>query len=511
MAEKSGFFDANLVNGVYDRTYLADSFAKYFASFIGNGVFGDKLNELIVTQAATAGMKIEVSSGMGWINGYWYENTSNLSLNIDVADGILNRIDCIVLRWSKSDRSINVVVKKGTFASNPTTPTLQRDADVYELKLAEINVNAGITSIAQANIKDTRLDTNDCGFVTSLIEQIDTTEFAELFNSTLKSLEAKTKDLIMFMVNKLGDVVEDENAFASLVLKVNDIISETALSKQTLGYDKKNMIPHPYVHTTRTANGITWTDIGDGTIRVNGVAVGNSYFTLYSGECFAPGKYIVSSEADVNGKHYIYIRYLDKITGDNVGTSVYGYGDVPFEIKNEDIEKYKLFIGLYVVSGENISNLLFKPMLRRAEIIDGTWEPYKLSVKETQDIVKETQSTVKEMQNTIATINDKTSGYNTPLWGGILSSGSTITCPNVNNYNIFVVQMQNFTATETHNAICYKDPLSLKIEGAVIVSGTTWGCVLNTSLNNEVKCVSAYVIYDGQKGDADIINIIGIM
>ena len=46
MAEQSGFFNAHLIDGEYDRVYLAEHFAKYFASFIGNGIFGGKSNEL---------------------------------------------------------------------------------------------------------------------------------------------------------------------------------------------------------------------------------------------------------------------------------------------------------------------------------------------------------------------------------------------------------------------------------------------------------------------------------
>ena len=118
MAERSGFFDAHLVNGEYDRVYLAESFAKYFASFIGNGIFGGKSNELMVQQKPTADMSVRVLSGQAWINGYWYENDDELSLAVDVADGVLNRIDLIVLRWNNSERVIRLDVVKGTPASN---------------------------------------------------------------------------------------------------------------------------------------------------------------------------------------------------------------------------------------------------------------------------------------------------------------------------------------------------------------------------------------------------------
>ena len=142
MAEQSGFFDAHLVDGEYDRVYLAEFFAKYFASFIGNGIFAGKSSELTVRQKSEADMSVRVFAGQGWINGYWYENTSELSLAIDIADGVLNRIDIIVLRWSSVNRSIKLAVKKGSLATNPVTPQVQRDADVYELKLAEISIKA---------------------------------------------------------------------------------------------------------------------------------------------------------------------------------------------------------------------------------------------------------------------------------------------------------------------------------------------------------------------------------
>lgn len=380
MAEQSGFFNANLINGEYDRTYLAEHFARYFSNFIGNGIFSGKLSELMVTQSISSGMKVEVLPGLGYINGYWYENTNNLSLNIDVADGVLNRTDCIVLRWSKSDRKISAVVKKGSFASNSVAPSLQRDADVYELKLAEVFVKAGATSISNANITDTRYDSSDCGLVSSLIDQIDATELSGLLNAALNEVEIKTKSEIESIVDRLNAAVKDESAFANLILEVDDIAGKIALVNQTLGYHKKNVIPYPYANTSRTANGIKWTDVGDGTITADGVATGNSYFTVYKGKAFPKGKYTISSNADINGKHFIYIRFVDRDTSTEASPAVYGYNNVPFEITDEYVDQYDLLIGLYIVGGSSLSNVVFKPMLRRVEILDSTWEPYKLSV-----------------------------------------------------------------------------------------------------------------------------------
>lgn len=42
----------------------------------------------------------------------------------------------------------------------------------------------------------------------------------------------------------------------------------------------KNLIPHPYIYTTKTVNGITFTDNDDGSITINGTATSNATFFL---------------------------------------------------------------------------------------------------------------------------------------------------------------------------------------------------------------------------------------
>ena len=180
MSEWSGFFDAHRVGESWDRTYLAEDFAKFFAPLVGNGVFAGRSNELQVFQASPANLSVIVSSGQSWIEGYGYYNSSDLTLPVDPADGALGRIDRVVNRWSASDRQIRTVCKKGTPAVNPIAPPLQWDADCKELNLATIEVSAGLSAITQDKIKDTRADSSVCGWVTGLIEQVDTsTLFAQ--------------------------------------------------------------------------------------------------------------------------------------------------------------------------------------------------------------------------------------------------------------------------------------------------------------------------------------------
>lgn len=183
MAQQCGFFNAELNGDVYDRVYLADMFAAYFASFIGNGVFGQSMRQLEVVSRDTNNMTVCVKSGQAWINGYWYRNTDDCILNFDIADGTLSRIDLVALRWDNSARDMYLFVIKGTASINPVAPEFEKDADYWDLVLAKVTIRAGAVSITQQDIEDTRLDNNYCGLVTGVVDQIDTTELYRQFTA----------------------------------------------------------------------------------------------------------------------------------------------------------------------------------------------------------------------------------------------------------------------------------------------------------------------------------------
>ena len=181
--ERCGFFDANLVGEEYDRVYLAAQFAAYFASFIGNGVYAEHSNQLQVVAMPTPQMQVGVEKGQGWINGYWYENTDTMYLPIEVADGVLNRIDSIVLRLGFAERNMWLMVKKGTPAVSPTAPEVTRTADYYDLQLATVSIPASSIRITQAQIQDTRMNQDVCGWETSEVKQLDTTTLFNQFET----------------------------------------------------------------------------------------------------------------------------------------------------------------------------------------------------------------------------------------------------------------------------------------------------------------------------------------
>lgn len=191
--EKSSFF--NSVS--HDRTYRAEDWAEYFASFIGNGVFPVPSTGLQVV--VDNGMNLSVKTGKAWINGYFYNNKSDLTITIGTADGQLNRIDRIVVRWDLTNRIISAEVKSSTYSASPTAPALQRDADIFELALADVYVGAGVTAITQSNITDQRLNNSLCGIVAAVVDQIDT----EAFNAQLQAWFAEYQSLSAAEYNTL--------------------------------------------------------------------------------------------------------------------------------------------------------------------------------------------------------------------------------------------------------------------------------------------------------------------
>ena len=203
--ETSGFFNAErLPNQQFDRVYLAEFFAKYFASFIGNGVFGGRMAALQVVLSGTFGVRVQ--SGQGYINGYWYENSADVPFSLS-SGGSQPRIDTVVLRLDFVTRRIRLAMLTGTPSASPTAPVLTRNANVWELGLANINIAANATSITAVNIVDTRLDTARCGLVHGVVNQLDTTEYGDRLNGFIDSyiagVSADYQNLFLDPINAL--------------------------------------------------------------------------------------------------------------------------------------------------------------------------------------------------------------------------------------------------------------------------------------------------------------------
>lgn len=186
----ANYLPFNSIN--HDRVYKAEDWAWYFSTFIGNGVFPQPTNGLMVQ--ADGEMDVAIKPGYGFINGYAFRNQSDYVITLDNADGVLNRIDRVVLRWDLANRLIELAVKKGSYGQSPVAQTLTRTADVYELALADITVTHGATVISQANITDQRTNTDLCGIVEGVVSQIDWATLTAQLTAFMADFRSDTED-----------------------------------------------------------------------------------------------------------------------------------------------------------------------------------------------------------------------------------------------------------------------------------------------------------------------------
>lgn len=163
MAQKSGFFNALNVNGIYDRRYNANDYCDNLAVVIGNGVLRSEGDDLAVT---ASGMVVTVAAGRAWINGHYYYNDSPLSFATVSAPIGGARWDRVILRLNKdvSVRSVVLMYVQGQESNTPIKPNLTRTDNIHDLVLADIFVDTNATSVV---VTDTRADASVCGWVYS--------------------------------------------------------------------------------------------------------------------------------------------------------------------------------------------------------------------------------------------------------------------------------------------------------------------------------------------------------
>jgi hypothetical protein len=99
---------------------------------------------------------IYAEAGNAWIAGHRYENSSKLPITFPTNSSSNPRIDRVVLRVDRTLNTIGVAVLTGTPAVSPVAPATTNNDLIYEQTLALYTLPAGASTIAQANITDTR-------------------------------------------------------------------------------------------------------------------------------------------------------------------------------------------------------------------------------------------------------------------------------------------------------------------------------------------------------------------
>lgn len=224
MALLTGYY--NSLNG--DRKYNAETMARYFSGLFTRGVLQNYKEKFVVT--ANEGMKVKIPTGKAFFSdGKWIENTADIILTLDPSDVVLNRIDRIVLRNDKNEnvRNASVILKKGTPGSNPVAPALENNTYIEELAICDIRVNKLVETITQANITNTIANSEVCGYVTGLINQVDTSELYMQYETAYQQFYAQSEEEFNEWFKNLK-----ENISTSTLLRQYKSVTKTTIQDQ---------------------------------------------------------------------------------------------------------------------------------------------------------------------------------------------------------------------------------------------------------------------------------------
>lgn len=230
-----------------------------------------------------------------------------------------------------------------------------------------------------------------------------------------------------------------DSSFVQLLLdSLASRIQGVTLNRQTLGYSKKNLLKN--TATSTTENGVTFTVNDDGSVTVNGTATAQARLLFKSNLVFDEDT-ILSIKGTTNGG----------VSGWYSGGNVFG-GEKTVPAGTS----YGGFF-IFVNAGTTVNNVTVYPMIRSAEITDGTYEPYVDDVDtRLQKIDDSILNTLEEIDaNTseeniagalaIKSLNSKVSdltnnsGYYLGTTGSLtLGADETITIPDLTDYKFLL-------------------------------------------------------------------------
>lgn len=193
---------------------------------------------------------------------------------------------------------------------------------------------------------------NDTTFVRSL-----TTYYSQLINPSLYD----------YNCNNIGIKVTSGATLDNVVFKpmLQDIT------------DLPNLITYPYAETTKTANGVTFTDNGDGSITANGTVtdttkVNFAFSTRFTNRINASKGVYAISGCPSGGSGNTYYIACDIYKGNTWVPGIKDIGNIGHgDLSSYDFDSISVYI--MIQPGTTVENLVFKPKLVK---VSTDYEPY---------------------------------------------------------------------------------------------------------------------------------------
>lgn len=228
----------------YDRNYNADDLSDFLSMVCDTGVV--KTNTANIEPqglkvVAASGLAIDVNAGKAVIKGKAFINDAIERFTCAQNGATSTRYDYIVIKYDNNVvvRNIKLELRTGTSAI-PTVSSLTRNDKVYELMLAYIAIAPSATSIAQANITDTRGNEELCPWFTAVKGYEDYYDAAMQTHESTVTLSAISNTVITDLPSKLyneryslievytNGIKEPETAFSASVSGGYIVITFTA-------------------------------------------------------------------------------------------------------------------------------------------------------------------------------------------------------------------------------------------------------------------------------------------
>ena len=145
MSFEYGFYNAELENGEYDRTYSAEDFGQIFDGMISDGVFKGYGSEFKMTK--TGPTTISVGTGKAWLNGTWNVLKSPLALDIPSRSPIV----AVMLTINKKARWNHFSVQ--SFGNETAVSMTQNETlGLFQHCLAYVRISNGAISSIESHI-----------------------------------------------------------------------------------------------------------------------------------------------------------------------------------------------------------------------------------------------------------------------------------------------------------------------------------------------------------------------
>lgn len=190
-----------------DRAVSDDDLRKIIRSIWSNGVTAVNPDGSDLQVQAAYGMTVKVMPGGCIIGGAIGREDNIRPITIDDAHPTLKRIDRIVARFdlSESQRNIEIYKKVGTPSTTPVAQELVRQPNFYEIALADVYVDAGVSGITNNAVLDQRGNNELCGYVMPAFPMsFDLSEISTRWQELLQSaVEGTAAGNLQNAINKL--------------------------------------------------------------------------------------------------------------------------------------------------------------------------------------------------------------------------------------------------------------------------------------------------------------------